>query len=86
MGVHPKVERALKLLRFCIIDLLINSGGKLSVKDLEKWTGLLEVGPHITTEVVFYMARLGILNVKDVRKHDSSGMCTISREIQTGIA
>lgn len=65
MKMQPRVERAIELLKLVIIDLLINSDGRLTIKELELWTGLLEVGPHITTEVVSYMARMGMLNIRE---------------------
>lgn len=62
--LHPKVQRAMDNIMHCIIDMVVRYRGQISVSQIEKLTGLKSIGVYITADILKYMAKQGLIEIR----------------------
>lgn len=61
---HPKIQRSIDNIVRCIIDLVVRYKGQVSLKRVESHTGLKNVSLNWTADIVRYMAKEGIIEIR----------------------
>lgn len=68
---HEQVERGLRKISHCIIDLIVKNDGEVPIELVEEWTGLKNVSLQITADILLWMSREGIIQING---NDESGI------------
>lgn len=60
----PKIQRALDNIFGCIIDIVVGHKGEVSLQRVESITGLKKIGKTITADMIRYMVKEGIVELR----------------------
>lgn len=61
---HPKIQRAVDNIIRCIIDIVVANKGKVSLKKIETITGLNKISNTLTADVIRYMIKQGVIELR----------------------
>lgn len=64
---HPKVQRAVDNICHCIIDLVVRHRGDVSMKKVEEATGMKNISVNFAADIIKYMAKEGIVEIRSGR-------------------
>ena len=62
---HPKVRLAVDSMTRCIIDIIVRHKGVVYIKQMEDVTGLKHISKTFTVDMIRYMAKEGIVEIRD---------------------
>lgn len=61
---HPKVQRAIDNITRCIIDVLVRKGGRTTLRYIEDYTGLKNIGINTTSDILRWMVKQGVIEIR----------------------
>ncbi len=64
---HPKVQRAVDNICRCVIDLVVRHKGDVSIKLVEEHTGLKNISTQWTADILRFMAKEGVIEIRKNR-------------------
>jgi hypothetical protein len=62
-GTHEQVERAVKIILFCIVDYVVKEEGSTTLGSISGYTGLNKVGPEWTADALKILVNNNILTM-----------------------
>ncbi len=62
---HPQVEQAIKQITHCIIDLIIEHKGSVSLQIIEEYTGLKNISINFCADILRYMHSENIIEIQN---------------------
>jgi len=64
---HPKIQRAVDSIVRCVIDLVVRYKGDISIKKVEEVTGMRNISTSFTADIIRYMAKEGVVEIRSNR-------------------
>lgn len=73
---HPKIQRAVDSMIHCIIDLVVKYKGEISIKRVEEVTGMRNISSQFTADIIRYMSKEGVIEIRNERIRGSVATLT----------
>lgn len=62
---HHQVQRGLKKISHCIIDLIVRNDGETSLTHVEEYTGLNNISNTITADILIWMMKDDLIKIEN---------------------
>ncbi len=84
VGAHKKVQRALKLILFCVVDFVVAEQGFTTLKRIEHHTGLKKIGNSWTADCLRILSQNKLIRIAgDTITGDVAALTKIKEQEKT---